>query len=87
MEETLLICPFCTKQHNADLHEGRFFNFDCDVFGHIYISKRAITEFERHPNRLEAAKLQAIECNQKQAMLKITYQTTEGGLQISCTTP
>ena len=87
MKKTSLICPFCTKKHNAELHESQFFNFDCDDFGHIYISKRAISEFERHPNRIEATKTQAIECKQKQAILKIIYQTTEGGLQTSCVTP
>lgn len=87
MKETSLTCPFCTKQHNAELHESKFYNYDCEEFGHINISKRAITEFERHPNRIEATKTKAIECKQKQAILKIIYQTTKGGLQTSCVIP
>lgn len=65
MQNKSLNCPFCKKQHNVKLNENQFFEYDCDEFGYIFISKRAVTEFERHPSRIDLTKIKAIECKQK----------------------
>ena len=79
-----LPCPFCMQQHDADMHEHKFFDFTCEEYGAIYISDRAITELERHPEKLKDAKSNALECKDSGGKLKITYHATDRGLQKVC---
>ena len=76
-----LTCPFCMHQHDAVMHEHQFFDFTCEEYGAIYISKRAITELERHTEELKSAKSSALECKDSGGKLKITHHATDGGFQ------
>lgn len=75
-------CLFCGASHNASIKEGQFFSFSCAVYGDIYISRRAVVEFERHPNRLEVAKEFALQCKETGKVFSATFHASEEGLRV-----
>lgn len=74
-------CLFCGASHDASLKDGLYF-FSCDTYGDIQISRRAIVEFERHPNRLDAAKAFALRCKETGKAFSATFHASEEGLRV-----
>jgi len=75
-------CLFCGASHDSTVKEGQFFSFVCDMYGGIYISRRAIVEFQCHPNRLEVAKDFASQCKKDSKVFSATFHASEEGLRV-----